>query len=151
MMKVKAFTLSEIIISLLITTIVVGMAFAVLNLVQNQMLGIQGNYERQNDLNSLKQSLWVDFNSYESIWLDTHRQEIKLNNAMGQIQYELYQDYIVKEKDTFFVKLDGQNFFFRNRPVQLGKIDALKFISDKKSGNQTLFVYKQNSAYNFMQ
>ncbi|MEM9650388.1 MAG: prepilin-type N-terminal cleavage/methylation domain-containing protein, partial [Bacteroidota bacterium] len=59
--KLRAFTLSEMLVVLLLTVIVVGLAFSVLNLVQRQMSGIESNYARNTAFDQLKQSLWVDF------------------------------------------------------------------------------------------
>ena len=51
--KISAFTLNEMLVVLLVTTIVVSMGFAVLQLVQQQMGGIDRNYERNTELNLL--------------------------------------------------------------------------------------------------
>ena len=51
--KVQAFTLSEMIVVLIITSIVIGMAFSVLRLVQKHMGGIQDNFNRSTELNRL--------------------------------------------------------------------------------------------------
>jgi len=65
--KIKAFTLNEMLVVLLITAIVVGMSFAVLSLVQQQMHGIDGNYKKNTAFNLLKQSLWFDVISFDRL------------------------------------------------------------------------------------
>lgn len=148
--KVKAFTLSEMIVTLLITTIVVGMAFAVLNLVQKQMLGIERNYEDSTELNRLRQSLWIDFNRYETIFYNEKSGELSFSNAMETKQYSIGQNLIVKDKDTFNLKWEEQHFLFENMERTSGEIDALNFKTGKAFGAQQLFVYKKNSSTTYM-
>ena len=65
--KIMAFTLSEMIVVLILTSIVIGLAFSVLNLVQKQMSAIQDNYNKSLELNKLETALWLDFNRYSDI------------------------------------------------------------------------------------
>ena len=66
--KTKAFTLSELLVVLLITVIVAGLAFTTLNLVQKQMRDIRVGFESSSEKGRLKQVLWKDFNSYSRIY-----------------------------------------------------------------------------------
>lgn len=148
--KVKAFTLSEMIVTLLITTIVVGMAFAVLNLVQKEMLGIERNYEKSTELNLLRQSLWIDFNRYETIFYNEKSGILSFSNDMETQTYTIEENLIVKGKDTFNLKWEEQRFLFENTAKVSGEIDALNFAAAKEYGGQQLFVYKNNSASTYM-
>ena len=142
--------MSEMIVTLLITTIVVGMAFAVLNLVQKQMLGIERNYEKSTELNLLRQSLWIDFNRYETIFYNEKRGELSFFNDMETQTYNIEANLIVKGKDTFDLKWVEQRFLFENTARASGEIDALNFKTAKEYGGQKLFVFKNNSAATYM-
>lgn len=148
--KIHAFTLSEMLVALLITTIVVGMAFSVLNLIQKQMQGIEGNYERNTELNLLRQSLWIDFNRSNRIGYDEGKQELYFFNEIKSVTYQLYENQIIKEKDTFHLQWEVQKFYFENSAISTGEIDALEFKTSKAYGNRPLFVYKTNSANLYM-
>ncbi|WP_373518425.1 type II secretion system protein J [Pricia sp.] len=150
MKKVRAFTLAEMIVTLLITTIVVGMAFAVLNLVQRQMLGIERNYERTTELDRLRQSLWIDFNRYGTIAYDEKNGELSFSNEMGTQKYKLDKNLIVKGKDTFDLIWEHRRFLFENIERTSGEIDALDLWTGKAHGGRRLFVYKNNSADTYM-
>jgi len=150
MKKIKAFTLSEMIVVLVITTIIVGLAFSVLNLVQRQMYGIESNYEKATELNLLKQSLWIDFNRYDYVLYDEKSQEISFSNEIKTIIYTINENVIIKEKDTFQINWTEKKYFFDNVEMFSGEIDALDFETTKEFGNQRLFVFKTNSATTYM-
>ena len=148
--KIKAFTLSEMIVVLLITTIVVGMAFSVLNLVQRQMNGIERNYEKNTELNLLRQSLWIDFNRNDRVFYDQKSGELSFINGLGKLNYLIGENLIVKDKDTFRLKWETQKYYFANEEKSFGEIDAIDFRTTKEFGSQKLFVYKSNSSTSYM-
>ncbi|HBI00707.1 MAG TPA: hypothetical protein DDY18_03685, partial [Flavobacterium sp.] len=61
--KVKSFTLSELIVVMIITVIVVGIAFSVLLLVKKQIKGIEKNYQKTTQLALFEEKFWRDFNN----------------------------------------------------------------------------------------
>lgn len=149
--KIRAFTLSEMIVVLIITTIVVGMAFAVLNLVQRQMHGIEKNYERNTELNRLRQSFWIDFNRSEAVYYDGTKGQLRFVNGMETQKYIISGNLIIREMDTFRLQWEEQRFLFQNKERTSGEIDAITFRTGKEYGNRQLFIYKRNSATSFMQ
>lgn len=148
--KIKAFTLSEMIVALLITTIVVGMSYSVLNLVQKQMYGIEENYQKNTELYLLKQSLWIDFNSCDRAFYNAKTGELTFTNELKTTLYNIHKNRIAKEKDTFAIDWELQKFYFENKEQLIGEIDALDFKTTNEFGNQQLFVSKNNSASTYM-
>lgn len=144
--KLKAFTLSEMLVVLLLTTIVVGLAFSVLGLVQRQIQDIGDNYERNTEFNLLRQSLWIDFNHYDGVWYDANKSELVFANELNETVYGLHEGFITKERDTFYVEIDELQFFFKGEVQTSGEIDALDFGLSRKNGSQQLFVFKRNAA-----
>ena len=148
--KIKAFTLSEMLVVLLITTIVIGMAFSVQQLVQQQLLGIASNYESNTAFNRLQQSLWTDFHQHDGVWYNASSQELVFENTINTAVYQLHDSYIVKEQDTFRVALAKQEFFFVGKPQASGEIDALEWATSRTAGSQRLFAFKKNAATSFI-
>ncbi|SFJ00102.1 PulJ/GspJ family protein [Olleya namhaensis] len=148
--KTKAFTLSEMIIVLILTSIVVGLAFSVLSLVQKHMSSIQENYNNTTVLNKLETALWLDFNRYNRIVFDTLENELKFVTALDSVSYKFHENYIIKGQDTFNITLENKVFYFVTETVEDGRIDALKLETTKVLQNQQLFVFKQNDASTFM-
>ena len=148
--KIPAFTLSEMLVVLLITTIVVGMAFSVLNLVQRQMQGIGINFERTTELNLLKQSLWIDFNQSDGIWYNAREAQLLCINELRELTYTFHADFVVKEQDTFRIKGIRQKFFFKGEAQASGEVDALDISTSREMREQQFFIYKQNAATSFV-
>lgn len=148
--KIKAFTLNEMLVVLLITAIVVGMAFSILNLVQRQMHGIEGNYERNTELNLLKQSLWIDFNQFDGIWYLEEKNELLFTNELKEIKYSIKEKMVIKELDTFHIQLTASDFYFKGDLQKKGEIDALNIQTAEKYGSQRVFVFKKNAAISYL-
>lgn len=148
--KIQAFTLSELIIVIILTSIVVGMAFSVLSLIQKHMYGIQNNFNKNTELNKLDQSLWIDFNRYSKIKYNTIDEALVFSTEIDSITYQFTDEFIIKHNDTFNIKLDKKTFLFNGNEIQKGQIDAVKLETSKDFQNQILFVFKQNDATLFL-
>jgi len=138
------------IIVLILTSIVVGLAFSVLTLVQKHLYGIQDNFNRNTELNKLEQSLWLDFNRYSEINYNALENELRFTNELDSITYKFKEHYIVKGLDSFPIELKSKSLFFGGEFVNKGKIDGLKLEASKTFRYQHLFVFKHNDATQFM-
>ena len=148
--KIKAFTLSEMIIVLILTSIVVGLAFSVLTLVQKHMFSIQKNYNKTTELNKLEVALHLDFNRYSKVNYNNLKNEIIFTSPIDSMSYMFYENMIIKETDTFNIHLQNKMFFFNGETVANGEVDALKLMTSKDFQNQVVFIYKKNDASNYM-
>src|SRR5690606_27882760 len=110
--KIRAFTISEIVVVLILTSIVVGLAFSILSLVQKHMSGIQNNFMNTTELNTLEQSLWLDFNRYSKIKYNDLEEALTFANELDSTSYQFHENYIVKEQDTFHIQLQSRTIYF---------------------------------------
>lgn len=142
--KVKSFTLAEMLVVMIITAIVVGLAFSVLNLVQKQVRGIQENFTKTTELSLLEQRLWQDFNYHNSI--DYHNEKLVLLSDSDTVTYAFTNEYILRETDTIRTKLRIENAFYKGREVTSGYIDAIKITADAELPEYIIFVTSVNDA-----
>nr|WP_299067293.1 hypothetical protein [uncultured Allomuricauda sp.] len=147
--KIAAFTLSEMLVVLLLTIIVVGLAFSVLGLVQGQMWDIQNNYEEKTADNLLQQALWVDFNSHAQVEFSSKAQALSFSNEVDGKAYQFYKGYILRDRDTLYTDFTIGRVFYKGEEVSNGLIDALE-LTKFDEVPKTLFVHKKNSATDFM-
>lgn len=148
--KIAAFTLSEMVVVIILTSIIVGIGFSVLSMVQNHMKMIQANFTKSAELDRLQQSLWLDFNRYSTINYKPLEDELVFTNDFDSINYKFSSETLVKGVDTFQVSIEKKAFFFDGNPIQEGVLDALKLNLDKSFQNQVLFVFKKNDAVQFI-
>lgn len=148
--KIQAFTLSEMVVVLILTSIVVGLAFLVLNLVQKHMASIQQNFNNNTELNKLKQSLWLDFNRYSKIEYNVLEDEMVFSNDIDSITYQFHETYIIKTIDTFQIQLQRKTLFFNGNGIEARIMDAIKLETSKTLQNQQLFIFKENDATPFV-
>lgn len=148
--KILAFTLSEMIVVIILTSIVVGMAFSVLTLVQKHMKSIQDNFNKNTELNKLEQSLYIDFNRYRNIRFNPLNEELVFASELDSISYKFTDEAIIKDVDTFNIFIQQKSFFLNGNQIQNGQLDAIKLETNKTFQNQLLFLFKQNDATLFM-
>ncbi|TXG34840.1 PulJ/GspJ family protein [Seonamhaeicola maritimus] len=148
--KVKAFTLSEMVVVLIITTIVIGLAFSVLNLVQKHMMGIHQNFNNKTEFQKLEQVLCLDFNRYPNITFDAFEDKLIFKSELSSITYCFMGENVIKESDTFNIQVRDKQLFFDGNKTDNGNIDALKLVTSKENRNRALFVFKTNDATQFV-
>ena len=149
--KVRAFTLNEMVIVMIISAVVIGLAFTVLSLVQRHMLSIQQNLSLNTEFNRLEQALWIDTNKYNTINYNETEMTLKFKTAIDSTIYQLKPKYIVKDKDTFNIIIEERTVFFNGNKVSNGKIDAIQLKLPKPYKDQSIFVYKHNDASQFVE
>ncbi|WP_269225277.1 PulJ/GspJ family protein [Flavobacterium eburneipallidum] len=148
--KIKSFTLPELLIVMVLTAIVVGMAFSVLRLVQQQIKIIQTNFEKTSSLALFEQRLWQDFNEMGSIQFDANENNLFMESEMDTIIYSFQENYVLRNSDTIKLRLTPNTLFFQGKEIHSGYVDAL-FISGKAElPDYEIFVSKKNDLTLFM-
>lgn len=147
--KVDAFTLTEILVVIVISTIVVGLALSVLNIVQQNFYNIRENYQTSTEIEQLKQQLAVDFNRHHDVILNNELQEVYFKNPLDSLQYTISGDLLLRKKDTIPLQIVNPRFYFRGQEVKNGKIDAIKLYIKGHDGTY-VFVDKINDARTYL-
>lgn len=144
MKKIKAFTLSELLVVMVVSTIVVSMAFLVLTMVQKQMNKIQGNLEKKKTIESLDKILWQDFNQAKEVFVKG--EQLVFEKEEDTLVYHMGEKALIREKDSFPILVKNKSFFLDGIKIEKGSIDALKLTFESTYTNQELFVYRTKPA-----
>ncbi|GAA3647239.1 PulJ/GspJ family protein [Flavivirga jejuensis] len=148
--KIQAFTINEMVVVLILSSIVVGLAFSVLSLVQKHMYGIQNNFAKNTELNKLEQSFWLDFNRYSDIKYNELEDKLTFATAIDSISYQFHKTFIIKNLDTFNIETQSKMLFFDGNEINQGFVDALKLETSKTLQSQQLFIFKDNDATHYL-
>jgi len=148
--KTPSFTLPELLVVMIITSIVVGMAFSVLRLVQNQIHAIQINFEKTSRLALFEQQLWQDFNDKSIIQFNQQENSLRMESEMDTVMYSFQGNYILRNTDTIKLKLQINKLFFDGKAVQRDTIDALSISGKAELPDYEIFVSRKNDLTYFM-
>jgi hypothetical protein len=148
--KVPSFTLSELLVVMIITVIIVGIAFSVLNLVKKEIVFIEKNYSKKTVLLLFEQKLWQDFNQYQNITFDPGDNTIRMESEIDTIVYRFSDDYIVRQDDTLQSKIEIDKLYLEGKETKEGPIDAIRLSGSKEIPEYAIFVFKENDATFFM-
>lgn len=138
--KIAAFTITEIIVVLAISTIVAGLAFSVITVVQRNKLNIEKNYSRNEQIKQLNVALQVDFNIHTQITWNTRENALQLKSPLTSNSYYFSKDSIYSSLQTFRINTTDKKIFFKGSEIKEGSVDAIKLTF----GQQKCFVYKTN-------
>ncbi|NER16791.1 PulJ/GspJ family protein [Spongiivirga citrea] len=148
--KVKAFTLSELLVVLGITTIVVAIAYLVLGLVQGNIFRLQQNYKDSTQVQQLQQALWIDLNTCNQATNSNIDGIIRFKNELDSVQYAFSDSLLVRYPDTFKINIEELKFYFDGTEIKNGNIDAIEVGVLNNSVQQSLFIFKENDAATYM-
>lgn len=148
--KLKSFTLAELIVVMIITAIVVGMAFSVLRIVQKQIHRIQANFDKTSTLALFEQKLWQDFNEPHSIIYNNSEQSLILISEIDTIHYSFQEKFTMRNQDTIKLKITPNKVFFKGKEIMNGTADAITLQAETELPDYQIFVSKKNDITLFM-
>lgn len=148
--KLKSFTLAELLVVMIITAIVVGMAFSVLRLVQKQIHTIQTNFEKTSTLVLFEQKLWQDFNETHKIIYDDQKQMLLMTSEIDTVLYSFQEKFTMRNLDTIKLKINPNKVFFKGKEIKAGTVDAITLFAETELLDYQIFVSKKNDVTLFM-
>lgn len=137
-----AFTLLELIIVLIISAIIVSLAFAALNLVERKLDNVQDNFIQQTSRNILKSKLYLDFNSCQDIYFNKKNMNLLFINPLDTVRYQFNKENIISGfNDTIALPDTKIEVFFLGKKKESGIIDALRISFDER---YKIFISRNN-------
>lgn len=143
--RLQSYTISELLVVLVITSIVVGIAFSVLNLTRRQIEKINRNKEFETQIKQAELKLSIDINSFSEAKIEG--KNLFLKRETDSIEYQISDDKLIVSQDTLLTNIVKLNYFYKGQEINNGTFDACKItIESKKNKDTTIFVYKINDA-----
>jgi prepilin-type N-terminal cleavage/methylation domain-containing protein len=145
MKKVIAFTLSELLVVLVISSIAVTLSFLALNNVQKQIRNINTIFEKQQAMTSLERIMNRDLNQYQGTY-NQKNQKLLFVRFQDTVQYHFKEHSIIRNTDSIALKAKNITFYLEGEKVRNGIIDAIEFSFENTYTQNGLFVYKRKDA-----
>ncbi len=147
--KIAAFTLSELLVVLVISSIVVALTFTTLGLVQKQISEIQNNFKDQQEIQLLERVLLQDLNKHHAFY-QKDKDLLNLYSVKDSVLYQFEAAYILRNKDTFHLKVVEKQFLLDNTIVKEGWIDAMHLEFNQSYSAKNIFIYKIKDAAHYL-
>lgn len=147
--KVSSFTLSEMIVVLVISTIVISLAITTINLVQQQIMIIHRNFEKNTEIRLLERALLFDFNKHH-IEYNKLDEKLVCTSINDTIVYSFKPNYILRNNDTLNISISENTVYLDGKKVIDKNIDAISLYLSKGFLNRRIFVSKQKDAAHYM-
>jgi len=142
--KIKAFTLVELIVVIAISTVLAGLAFSVIRLVQNNTNTIAKNYSSKSRIQSFEVGLKANFNNFTNVYWNGSTEALKFTSPIDERVCSFYDDSIRLGRQIFKIKLLEKQLYFRGEKVKEKEIDAIRLVFDVSGQELPIFVYKHN-------
>jgi len=148
--KIPAFTISEMLVVLVLSSLLIGITLIVLNLVQSQLRTIEKVSENTSNIQLIERALWQDFNRY-TVEYDGRTNTLYCRSELDSVRYQLSKEYIVRQSDTVFVTTDKVQCYVDGVAVQTGTVDAVALSFIQSTVIKKRFIFKRNDASHYMQ
>jgi hypothetical protein len=145
-MKVKSFTLAELLVVMAITAIVVGISFSVLTLVQKQLKFVDVQLEKSTQLDFFKLKINADLNTFTDCVYQPEINTLHLQTDETFVDYTFKEEYVLRNTDTLKVPIQVNRLYFEGELVAAGGIDAISLEAFPQEQKKELFFYKTNDA-----
>ncbi|MDG2194284.1 MAG: prepilin-type N-terminal cleavage/methylation domain-containing protein [Polaribacter sp.] len=147
--KVDAFTLSELLVVLVVSSIVISLTFVILGLVQKQIREIQSNLKDQQEIQFLERILLQDINTHRAFYRQ-QKDELFLVSNKDTILYHLEKEYLVRLKDTIKLRLVEKQFFLDGKQIKNGWFDAIGLRFNQSYTSKNILVFKVKDAAHYL-
>lgn len=128
--KIKAFTILELVLAMLLAAIVIAMAYSAYSIFTKVYKNYSLNVDRNTELLLLRKVLNTDFDTSGSITVKGNRIVFGRKDEADTIAYEIYPQFMVRVSvvpDTFYLKDLIVVGSFENQQRVNGRLDQLTF------------------------
>ena len=147
--KVKAFTIAEMLVVLVISGIVISLTMLVLSLVQKQIRILKTNNNQTAEIRLLERALWQDFNRHR-LFFNSKQQQLQCVSEIDTVNYTFKDKYTIRNADTLNVVVFKTTAYLEGNTVTDTNIDAIELQLTKETTDKTVFIYKTKDASYYM-
>jgi len=145
--KIKGFTLREMLVGIIVSTIAIVMAFTIYTHLSNMYFKMDGGFVQTNKRSILQQRLSLDFNTHAISYLSKDGIDVQLISPLDTVVYRFDDSAILRNTDTLMKDITFKSqYFYQGEAQTNGSIDALKVIFSNKGIDQAVFAFRERSS-----
>jgi prepilin-type N-terminal cleavage/methylation domain-containing protein len=147
--KIQAFTLGELLVVMVISSIVVTLSFLALENVQRQVRLINQTFDKQQKILKFERLLTNDLYAMEGS-LDLTKNQLIFQRAMDTFRYTFQDKQIIRQEDTIALQVEKKTFYLEGEKVTSGPFDAMELTFSDTYNGQGFFLYRKHDASYYM-
>lgn len=135
--KTNAYSLSEVLVALLISILVMGFMLFSLRYFQQLTQEFGNRIGEKNQMVRMEQVVWNDIHEFSGARPSVKDSSFILIHPMKQVQYSFKNRQIIRNQQLLLSNFTHLRFFYEGQPVQVGRFDALELtvIADAQQVN----------------
>ena len=143
--KIRAFTLAELLVVLVISSIVIALGFSVISMLRKQVFVIQRNYNKKQMVQSFESVLQRDFNRGIATY-DSNSENLIISSNKKRIIYQFLKEKIIRQEDTLALLINKKKFYLEGVIITGGFIDAIELEFDESFASKQIFIHQKKDA-----
>ena len=143
--KLKAFTLYEMLVAMIVSAIVMAITASIFILVSKQFNSFRIQTDNEIKIRQLHSILMNEVAWSNRIYIDQYYKKIIFSNELKKSVISFDNEVAIFKNDTIAENILFQGFF-ENKEIEDGNIDALKLIYMSHNIEKQLFYYKNYDA-----
>lgn len=143
--KVSGFTLTEVLVVLVITVVVVGLCFSVLSIVRKELSEISKHQETQTNHNLFEERLTIDFQNSQKIFWNKDKNTISCFSPIKNTIYTFKNQIIYCKTDTLVQNLKSYTCFLNGKSLEkTGFLNAIRYTLKPETNSKEMdfFIFK---------
>jgi len=137
--KLKAFTIAELLVVLVISAIVISISMLTLNLIQKQLKTISSNYAQQTETRILERTLWQDFNRHR-LFFNNKQQRLECISAKDTVTYIFSANHTIRNTDTLKIPIYKTTVYLEGIVTITNQLDAIELQLSTKQTHKKIFI-----------
>jgi len=122
--KIPSFTLSELLMVMLLTVLISGICYMVLGYVQKKITVFTTHVDTSLHINTVEHLITNDLNRFDNIHWFAQNNMIVFKNPIDSVMYEFKDNALLRNKVLLLEPINKKAFFFRGVPIPSGVLDA---------------------------
>ena len=122
--KFTAFSLSELLVTLIITILVMSFALFCLQYIQERFVHFKLQLEQQQELTQFERYVWKDIHHYTYTQVRLADSSFVLSHPLKTVHYNFKHRKIIREGQLILKQYDSLNFYYSGKPITQKRFDA---------------------------